>query len=155
MKTYIHQLWLVLMSLLLLAGLFLPVGLFFNDEGATAKLTNFRLNFVEGDSVGAMWALAVLLIAALLITLFVLMLSFYRNFTLQKRLLIFDMLLFVGYYIIYILYVVLMNDGASFRPLIAAAFPFAALVLAVITFSCVQRLEAAIIAGASSFRLRE
>lgn len=154
MKTYLHQLWLALMCLLLLVGLFLPIGEFANEEGATALLTNFRLKFVEGDTAGAMWALAVIQISALLLTLFELLLSGFQNFTLQKRLLIFNGLLFVGYYIVYVTYVLLLNNDATFRPLLAATFPFICLILNFITFSCVQRVEAAIIAGASSFRLR-
>lgn len=155
MKAYLHQVWLLLMCLLLFAGLLLPVGELANAEGSTAMLTNFRINFIEGDSVGALWALAVILIAALLVSLFELLLSGYRNFTLQKRLLIFDALLIVGYYIVLILYVVLMKNDATFRPALAASFPLIALILDGMTFFAVQRTEAAIIAGAGSFRLRD
>lgn len=154
MKVYLHQLWLVLMFLLLLAGLFLPIAQYENVEGSTALLTNFRLKFVEGDSVSAMWALGVILCCTALLTLFLLLLSVYRNFTLQKRLLIFDDLLIVGYYIVYVVYVILLNDDAVFRPKVAAGFPLIALLLSILTFSCIQRVEAAIISGASSFRLR-
>lgn len=154
MKTYLHQVWLLLMCLVLFAGLFMPIGLLSNTEGATAQLTNFRLNFVEGDSAGAMWGLAVIQIASLLISLFELLLSGFRNFTLQKRLLIFNGLLLIGYYIVYVVYVMLMKNDASFHPLWAAAFPFIALVLDVMTLFDVIRTEAAIIAGAGSFRLR-
>ena len=151
MKVYLHQLWLVLMFLLLLAGLFLPIAQYENVEGSTALLTNFRLKFVEGDSVSAMWALGVILCCTALLML---LLSVYRNFTLQKRLLIFDDLLIVGYYIVYVVYVILLNDDAVFRPKVAAGFPLIALLLSILTFSCIQRVEAAIISGASSFRLR-
>lgn len=155
MKVYLHQAWLLLMCLLLFAGLLMPVGEFLNEEGATAQLTNFRLNFIEGDSVSAIWALAVVQIAALLVTLFELLLSGFRNFTLQKRLLIFTALLLVGYYIIYILYAILAKQDADFRPMWAGVFPFIALILDIITFFSVQTTEAGIIAGAGSFRLRD
>ncbi|MCQ2075202.1 MAG: DUF4293 family protein [Bacteroidaceae bacterium] len=154
MKTYLHQLWLALICVLLFAGLLMPIGQFSNDEGATALLTNFRINFIEGDSAGAMWALAVIQIAALAVALFELLLSGFRNFTLQKRLLIFDALLLVGYYMVFVVYVLLLNDSATFRPCIAGVFPLISLILIWITFMAVQRAEAAIIAGASSFRLR-
>lgn len=154
MKTYLHQLWLALICVLLFAGLLMPIGQFSNDEGATALLTNFRINFIEGDSAGAMWALAVIQIAALAVALFELLLSGFRNFTLQKRLLIFDALLLVGYYIVFVAYVLLLNDTATFRPCLAGAFPLISLILIWITFMAVQRAETAIIAGASSFRLR-
>ena len=154
MKTYLYQQWRVLICILLFAGLLMPIGVFSNMDGATAELTNFRLNFVEGDSVGAMWALAVIQIAALSVSLFELLLSGFRNFTLQKRLLIFNALLLVGYYIVFVVYVLLLNDSATFRPCPAGAFPLISLILTWITFMAVQRTEAAIIAGAGSFRLR-
>lgn len=155
MKTYLHQVWLLLMCLVLFAGLFMPIGLLSNYEGATAELTNFRVNFVEGDSVGAMWGLAVIQIVSLLVSLFELLLSGFRNFTLQKRLLIFNGLVLIGWYIVYVAYVLLMKNDASFQPQWAAAFPFIALVLDVMTLIDVFRTEAAIIAGAGSFRLRD
>lgn len=155
MKTYLHQVWLLLMCLVLFSGLFMPIGLLSNYEGATAELTNFRVNFVEGDSVGAMWGLAVIQIVSLLVSLFELLLSGFRNFTLQKRLLIFNGLVLVGWYIVYVAYVLLMKNDSSFQPQWAAAFPFIALVLDVMTLIDVFRTEAAIIAGAGSFRLRD
>lgn len=155
MKGYLHQVWLILMSFLLFAGLFMPIGQFSNEEGATALLTNFRLNFIEGDSAGALWALGAILIAALAVTLFELLLSGFRNFTLQKRLLVFIALLIAGYYIIFILYVILLRKDAMFRPQWAGAFPLIALILDFITLWSIMRVEAAIITGAGSFRLRD
>ncbi|MCQ2066276.1 MAG: DUF4293 family protein [Bacteroidaceae bacterium] len=155
MKTYLHQVWLLLMCVLLFAGLLMPVGEFANPEGATASLTNFRINFIEGDSVSAMWALAVVLIVSLLVSFFELLLSGFRNFTLQKRILIFNALLLVGYYVIFIVYVLCAADGATFRPMWGGLMPLIALILDGITFFSVQRAEAMIIAGADSFRLRD
>ncbi len=154
MKVYLHQLWLVLMCVLLIAGLFMPIGQLGNAEGATALLTNFKIKFIEGDSAGALWALGVILISSLALTLFELLLSGFKNFTIQKRLLVFVALLMVGYYIVFITYVLLMKNDASFRPLWAGSFPLIVLVLDWITFHAVQKTEAAIIAGISSFRLR-
>ena len=156
MKVYLHQLWLVLICLILFACLFLPIGEFSNAEGASAVLTDFKLKFVEGDSVSAMWALGVVKIAALLLVLFVLLISGFRNFTLQKRILIYVPLLLVGYYVIYTVYALLLKEGtAYFRPMYAAALPFVAIVLDLITLRSVRKAEAAIIAGIDSFRLRD
>ena len=49
----------------------------------------------------------------------------------------------------------LMKNDATFRPALAASFPLIALILDGMTFFAVQRTEAAIIAGAGSFRLRD
>lgn len=155
MKGYLHQVWLILMCLLLFAGLFMPIGQFANEEGATALLTNFRINFVEGDSMSSLWALGVVQIVALAIALFELLLSGFRNFTLQKRLLVFIALLLASYYIMFALYVILLRKDAMFRPQWAGVFPLIVLILDFITLWSIIRVEAAIIAGSDSFRIRD
>ena len=152
---YLHQVWLALICVLMFAGLLLPIGQLSNVEGASAELTNFRLIFIEGDSAGAMWALGVIMIAILAVGVFELLLSGFRNFVLQKRLLVFMMLLTVGYYILFVIYVLLVKGDASFGPRIAAAFPLISLVLEYMTINGVSKAEAAIIAKASGFRLRD
>ncbi len=152
---YLHQVWLALICILMFAGLLLPIGLLVNAEGASAELTNFRLNFIEGDSSGALWALGAILIVALLVGVFELLLSGFRNFVLQKRLLVFMMLLTVGYYILFVIYVLLLKGDASFGPRPAAAFPLICLILEYMSISGVSKAEAQIIARASGFRLRD
>ena len=152
---YLHQVWLALICALMFAGLLLPIGQLVNAEGASAELTNFRLNFIEGDSSGAMWALGALMIIILAVGVFELLLSGFRNFVLQKRLLVFMMLLTVGYYILFVIYVLLVKGEASFGPRIAAAFPLISLVLEYMSIHGVSKAEAAIIARASGFRLRD
>jgi len=152
---YLHQVWLALICALMLAGLLLPIGQLVSADGASAELTNFRLNYVEGDSQGAMWALGVILIVILAVGVFELLLSGFRNFILQKRLLVFMMLLTVGYYILMVLYVLLMKGGAHFGPHVAASFPLISLILEYMTIHGVSKAEASIIAKASGFRLRD
>ncbi len=152
---YLHQVWLALICILMFAGLLLPVGQLVNAEGASAELTNFRLNFIEGDSSSAMWALGVIMIAILAVGVFELLLSGFRNFVLQKRLLVFMMLLTVGYYILLVVYVFLLKGDASFGPRIGAAFPLISLVLEYMSIHGISKAEAAIIARASGFRLRD
>lgn len=152
---YLHQIWLALICILMFASLLLPIGTLVNAEGASAELTNFRLNFIEGDSSGAMWALAVILIAGLCVAVFELLLSGFRNFVLQKRLLVFQMLLMVGYYIVFVIYVLLLKGESSFSPCVAGAFPLVCLVLQYMSLHGVSKAEAAIIARANGFRLRD
>ena len=152
---YLHQIWLALICILMFAGLLLPIGLLVDAEGASAELTNFRLNFIEGDSSGALWALGTIMIVTLAVGVFELLLSGFRNFVLQKRLLVFMMLLTVGYYIIFVIYVLLLKGDASFGPRPAAAFPLICLVLEYMSIHGVSKAEAAIIARASGFRLRD
>ena len=152
---YLHQVWLALICILMFAGLLLPIGQLVNAEGASAELTNFRLNYIEGDSSGALWALGAIMIVTLAVGVFELLLSGFRNFVLQKRLLVFMMLLTVGYYILFVIYVLLLKGDASFGPRIAAAFPLISLVLEYMSISGVSKAEATIIARASGFRLRD
>ena len=152
---YLHQVWLALICILMFAGLLLPIGRLVDAEGASAELTNFRLNFIEGDSSGALWALGTIMIVTLTVGVFELLLSGFRNFVLQKRLLVFMMLLTVGYYIIFVIYVLLLKGDASFGPRPAAAFPLICLVLEYMSIHGVSKAEAAIIARASGFRLRD
>ena len=152
---YLHQVWLALICVLMFAGLLLPVGQLVSAEGASAELTNFRLNFIEGDSSGALWALGTIMIITLAVGVFELLLSGFRNFVLQKRLLVFMMLLTVGYYIIFVAYVLLLKGDASFGPRPAAAFPLVSLILEYMSIHGVAKAEATIIARASGFRLRD
>ncbi len=152
---YLHQVWLALICVLMFAGLLLPVGQLVNVEGASAELTNFRLNFIEGDSSGAMWAMGVIMIVTLGVGVFELLLSGFRNFILQKRLLVFMMLLTAGYYIVFVAYVLLMKGDATFTPYVASAFPLISVVLEYMTIHGVSKAEAHIIAKASGFRLRD
>ena len=154
-EKYVHQIWLIAICLLLLFGLFMPIGQFSNQEGATALLTNFRMNYVEGVHGTGMWAQAVIQIFALAIAVFELLLSGFRNFVLQKRLIVLLSLLLIGYYIIYLIYVLLAKGDASFIPLWAASFPLISLIFCYMTFHGVQKAEADIIARASGFRLRD
>jgi len=152
---YLHQVWLALICALMFAGLLLPIGQLVSAEGASAELTNFRLNFIEGDSSSAMWALGVIMIMALGVGVFELLLSGFRNFVLQKRLLVFMMLLSAGYYIILVVYVLLLKGDASFGPRPAAAFPLVCLILEYMSIHGIAKAEARIIARASGFRLRD
>ena len=151
----LHQVWLALICALMFAGLLLPIGQLVSAEGASAELTNFRLNFIEGDSRSAMWALGVIMIMALGVGVFELLLSGFRNFVLQKRLLVFMMLLSAGYYIILVVYVLLLKGDASFGPRPAAAFPLVCLILEYMSIHGIAKAEARIIARASGFRLRD
>ncbi|MBQ9386438.1 MAG: DUF4293 family protein [Bacteroidaceae bacterium] len=152
---YLHQVWLALICVLMFAGLLLPIGQLVNADGASAELTNFRLNFVEGDSKGALWALGAIMIVILAVGVFELLLSGFRNFVLQKRLLVFMMLLTVGYYILFVIYVLVIKGDASFGLEVASAFPLISMILEYMTIHGVSKAEAAIIARASGFRLRD
>lgn len=152
---YLHQIWLAIICILMFVSLVLPIGTLINAEGASAALTNFRLNYIEGGHSGAMWALGVLLILSLIAGVFELLLSGFRNFTIQKRVLVFMILLGVGYYLLFVLYVLLMKGDCHFVPHYSAAFPLVCMVLEYMTIHGITKAEADIIAKANGFRLRD
>ena len=152
---YLHQVWLAFICVLMFAGLLLPIGQLVGADGSSAMLTNFRLNFIDGDSSGALWALGTVMIITLAVGVFELLLSGFRNFVLQKRLLVFMMLLTAGYYILFVVYVLLLKGDASFGPRPAAVFPLICLILEYMSIHGVAKAEASIIAKASGFRLRD
>lgn len=152
---YLHQIWLALICVLMFVSLLFPVGQLVDAQGASASLTNFRLNFVEGDSSGALWALGVIIIVVLAVGVFELLLSGFRNFVLQKRLIVFMMLLTVAWYILLVVYVLLLKGDASFGPGIGSVLPLVSLVLEYMSIHGVSKAEAQIIARASGFRLRD
>ena len=99
--------------------------------------------------------MGVIMIVTLGVGVFELLLSGFRNFILQKRLLVFMMLLTAGYYILFVAYVLLMKGDATFTPYVASAFPLISVVLEYMTIHGVSKAEAHIIAKASGFRLRD
>lgn len=152
---YLHQIWLAIICILMFASLILPVGQLVNVEGASGELTNWRINFIEGESSGALWGLGVILALTFGVGVFELLLSGFRNFILQKRLLVFMMLMTVGYYIILTIYVFILKGDARFVPSVWAAFPLVSLILEYMSIHGVSKAEAAIIARANGFRLRD
>jgi len=152
---YLHQIWLAIICILMFASLLLPVGQLVDMEGASGELTNWRLNFIEGESSGALWGLGVILTVTFAVGVFELLLSGFRNFILQKRLLVFMMLMTLGYYIILTVYVLILKGGAHFVPAVWAAFPLVSLILEYMSIHGVSKAEANIIARANGFRLRD
>jgi hypothetical protein len=65
------------------------------------------------------------------------------------------MLLFAGYYILFLVYTLVLSDGASLNLDVPMLYPFMALTLNLIAFLLLRRCEAKIIAKALGFRLRD
>ena len=152
---YLHQIWLTLICVLMIVSLVFPIATFVVDGGELIRLTNFRLLYEDGSAKGALWGLGVILILNLGVGIFELLLSGFRNFVLQKRLIIFMMLLTVGYYLILVIYVLLLKGNASFIPGIPVVLPLVCLILEYMSIHGVSKAEADILAKASGFRLRD
>ena len=150
MKFRPYQIFLVISIALLIAALFMPLLQLIEPDGATSVLGNFSILKPDGTKSYVVCALGVVLIFTALVNVFTLVISAFQNFELQKRCSILSALLLTGYYILLLIASLLLIDVQ-----IAMIFPFIALVLNVMSFLSARRTEAAILAKASGFRLRD
>lgn len=138
----IQTLYLLAACILCVAALCLPLAHFSTAEGEpVATLYNLWMTKADGSRSFSYWALFALL-------LFVSTLSFmdiflFRRRALQMRIASFSMILLVGWYVAYGVFVWLfMNtNGAEFRPHWSAAFPFASIVFLYLAFRGIYRDE--------------
>lgn len=155
MKFRIYQLFYVAALALLIASLCLPVTQYIEPNGATSVVTNFSIQQPDGTSSYAVCALGVILIFTAVVNVFALLISFFQNFELQKRVSILGVLLLTGYYLLLLIVSLLMIEGVGMTMQWATLFPFIALILYVMSFLSTRRTEAKILASASGFRLRD
>ena len=156
MKFYIHHLYLLLALVALIVCMCFPLIQFMYTDFPVTDMTNFKLLMDDGTSASSTWALGVLLICSWLVTAFAILVSTFQNFALQKRSTILNTCLLAGYYIIFLVLVLVMRDGASFVQLKwPVCLPLVALILTVMSFFSIRRTEAKKLASANTFRLRD
>lgn len=155
MKFRLYQLLLLASLVLTVLAMLDPVVAFSESDGAVSVMSNFKYELANGDVSRSVIALGILLIFTALINVLGLFLSFYSNFEMQKRVTILTMLLHAGYYVLFIIYTLLLSDGASMDIKSPMLYPFIALTLNLVTFMMIRRCEAKIIAKALGFRLRD
>lgn len=154
MKFRSYILFYLLSIVLLIAMLCLPMMQFVEASGATIELTNFNLTMPDGTVSYAPVALGVVAIVSMLVNLFGLFVSGFQNFELQKRTSILNILLMLGYYILFGIYGWVLGSS-SISVGLPVLFPFFVLVFNVLAFFAARRTEASILAKASGFRLRD
>lgn len=153
MKFRFYQLLQLLVVVLSVYALTEPIMSFV--EGDTkAVVENFKLAYSNGDVSRSVMALGVLLVFAAAVNVFAFFVSLFSNFELQKRVSIFSMLVFAGYYIVLLIYSLILVEGTPTVEL-PILMPFFGLILNTVTFNLIRRQEAKIIAKASGFRLRD
>lgn len=155
MKFRFYQLLYVASIALVVIALLKPVINLIEPDGATAVMTNFTYTAADGSVSRAVIALGVVLIVAVAVNAFAFLLSLYSNFVMQKRCAILSMLLFAGYYILLLVYLLLLTYGAAAEMLWAMFMPLMALALNGVAFVMTGREEAKIVAKALGFRLRD
>lgn len=147
---------LVASLVLTILAMFDSVVSFSESDGAVSVMSNFKYEqLATGDVSRSVMALGILLIFTAVVNVLGLFLSFYTNFEMQKRVTILTMLLHAGYYVLFLVYTLILTDGASMDVKSPMLYPFIALTLNLLAFLLIRRCEAKIIAKALGFRLRD
>ena len=154
MRFRTYQIFYLLSAVLAIATLCSTVLQIIEPSGATNDLSNFSYRFADGTVTYSPVALGVVLIIATLVNLFGFIVSGFQNFELQKRTSILGMLLDLGYYLLLGVYAWILAES-SFVFSLQLLFPFFMLVFNALAFFAARRTEAAILAKASGFRLRD
>lgn len=155
MKFRSYQLLFVASIALLIIALIKPIVNIIEPTGMTAIMDNFGYKSADNEVSRAVVALGVVLIIAVAVNAFAMLVSLFSNFTLQKRSAILSMLLISGYYILLLVYLLILTNGAAVEMLWPMFMPLIALALDVCAFMLICRQEARIIARAMGFRLRD
>lgn len=154
MKFRSYQFFYLLSVVLIIATLCSTLMQIVETSGATNELTNFKLIMSDDKVSFAPVALGVVLIVAGLVNLFGFIVAGFRNFELQKRVSILGILLIAGYYLLLGIYAWVLSAASAMMEL-PLLFPFFVLVFNALAFFAARRTEAAILAKASGFRLRD
>ena len=156
MKIKLQHICILLALAAVVVCLCFPLIQFIYQDYSSVTMTNFQVENLNGTHSASPWALGGLLIAAGLCDLFVLLISPFQNFGLQKRGLILAMLIITGYYIVYLIFLlVLKADVKEIIPHWTSILPVFSLILDFMAFIAIRHTEAKIIASGNSFRLRD
>lgn len=156
MKIKLQHLCILLALAAIVVTLCFPLIQFIYQDYTSVTMTNFRLLNVDGTSSATPWALGGLLIAGGLCQLFTLMIALFQNYALQKRSLILGMLILTGWYILYLVFLlILKSDATAVLPRWTTILPLVSIILSFMAFNAIRRTEAQIIASGNSFRLRD
>jgi hypothetical protein len=156
MKVKLQHICIVLALVAIVVTLCYPLVQFINMDYTSVTMTNFTLRHSDGTTNAMPWALGGLLIAAGLCQLFSLFIMLFRNYALQKRCLILGMLILTGWYILYLVFILILRDETvAVLPHWTMILPLISIILSFMAFNAIRRTEARIIASGNSFRLRD
>lgn len=155
MKFRSYQLLFVASIALLIVALIKPIINVIEPNGVTSIMDNFGYTLADGTVSRAVVALGVVLIVAVAVNAFAMFVSLFSNFALQKRSAILSMLLVAGYYVLLLVYLLILDNGAAVEMLWPMFLPLTVLALDAFAFVLVRRHEAKIVAKALGFRLRD
>lgn len=162
MKFYFHHIYLLLAIVALVVCMCSPALItFVYNDMSTVSMTNFALRSmamgqVEPTSSAVSCALGVLLIVSALVGAFTMFVSLFQNFSLQKRSSIFNCCVLAGYYIIFLVFVLILRGDTRMVDLNwQVCLPLVSLILTAMSFYSIRTTEAKMLARANNFRLRD
>ena len=156
MKIRLQHICILLALAAVVVTLCFPLIQFIYQDYSSVTMTNFTLQNVNGETNATPWALGGLLIAAGLCQLFTLFIALFQNYALQKRGLILGMLILTGWYILYLVFMlILKSETRAILPSWTTVLPLVSIILSFMAFNAIRRTEAKIIASGNSFRLRD
>ncbi|MBQ7967707.1 MAG: DUF4293 family protein [Bacteroidaceae bacterium] len=162
MKFYLHHIYLLLAIVALVVCMCSPALItFVYNDMSMVSMTNFALRSmamgqVEPTSSAVSCALGVLLIVSALVGAFTMFVSLFQNFSLQKRSSIFNCCVLAGYYIIFLVFVLILRGDTRMVDLNwQVCLPLVSLILTAMSFYSIRTTEAKMLARANNFRLRD
>ena len=133
-----------------------PLIIFFYEDMSALEMTNFILRHSDGSTSATPCALGVLLIVSALVSAFNMFVSLFQNFALQKRCAIFNSCVLAGYYLVFLVFVLVLREGTRMVTFEwQMCLPLVALILTVMSLSSIRHTEAKMLARANNFRLRD
>lgn len=137
----IQSLYMLVSTILGVVCLSLPLGKFFSESGEQyATLYNLWVHTCDKDLYSfAPWALFALLLLVTVLTF--LNIFLFRQRALQMRILVFCIILIVGYYAWLAVFAFVSNGALSFKPSVTAALPFVCIVLDYLAFRGILKDE--------------
>lgn len=162
MKLYLHHLYLLLAVVVIIVCLCSPALItFVYEDLSSVGLGNFSLQKVsmtqlEATTSPTPYALGILLIISVLVSLFTMFVSLFQNFSLQKRSAVFNCCILSGYYIVLLVFVLIMRgDTRMVEMNWPICLPLVSLILTSMSFYSIRTTEAKMLARANNFRLRD
>ena len=156
MKFYIHHLYMLLAVVALIVCMCSPLITFFYPDEPAVEMTNFMFLHSDGSTSATPCALGVLLIVSALVGAFNMFVCLFQNFALQKRCAIFNSCVLAGYYLVFLVFVLVLHEGTRMVSFDwQMCLPLVALILTVMSLSSIRHTEAKMLARANNFRLRD
>lgn len=162
MKFYLHHIYMLLSIVAIIVCLCSPSLITFGYvDMSTVAMSNFVTRFVSALTPDVITSatpcvLGILLIVSAAVSAFTMFVSLFQNFSLQKRSSIFNCLILAGYYVMFLVYVLILRGDTTFVDLgWQVCLPLVALILTAMSFYSIRMTEAKMLARANNFRLRD